>query len=119
MLKKWIDTNKVKREDLFITTKLPDHGKFIKMYFLHFNKNNWDVNAILGNRPEGVEKNLKKSLDDLNLSYVDLYLIHVPFGFPESTTGQQLRHPNGDLVLDLNTDHVAVWKVHIYQKNNK
>lgn len=54
---------------------------------------------------------LKKSLADLNLSYVDLYLIHTPFGFPESTDGQPLRHPNGDLVLDLTTDHVAIWKV--------
>jgi len=88
VLKEWIDAGKVKREDLFITTKLPDHG----------------------NRPESVEKNLKKSLADLNLAYIDLYLIHVPFGFPESTDGQPLREPNGDLVLDLATDHVAVWK---------
>lgn len=74
------------------------------------------VNGIrfVGNRPESVEKNLKKSLADLNLSYVDLYLIHVPFGFPESESGP-LRHPNGDLVLDLTTDHVAVWKVRITQ----
>lgn len=64
----------------------------------------------IGNRPESVEKNLKKSLSDLNLSYVDLYLIHVPFGFPESDGGLQ-RHPNGDVVLDLTTDHLAVWKV--------
>lgn len=63
-----------------------------------------------GNRPEAVEKNLKKSLADLNLSYVDLYLIHVPFGFPESETGPQ-RHPNGDVILDLTTDHIAIWKV--------
>lgn len=64
----------------------------------------------IGNRPESVEKNLKKSLSDLNLSYVDLYLIHVPFGFPESDGGLQ-RHANGDVVLDLTTDHLAVWKV--------
>lgn len=47
----------------------------------------------------------------MNLSYVDLYLIHTPFGFPESTDGEMARHPNGDVVLDLTTDHVAVWKV--------
>lgn len=28
VLKKWIDTGKVKREDLFITTKLADYGKY-------------------------------------------------------------------------------------------
>lgn len=68
----------------------------------------------LGNRPADVEKNLKKSLADLNLSYIDLYLIHTPFGFPEPVDGQMARHPNGDIVLDVTTDHVAVWKV----KNN-
>lgn len=69
------------------------------------------MNAISGNRPESIERNLKKSLNDLNLSYVDLYLIHVPFGYPEETTEPPLRHPNHDLVLDLTTDHVAIWKV--------
>jgi len=88
VLKEWIDAGKVKRDDLFITTKLPDFG----------------------NRAESVEKYLNKSLSDLNLSYIDLYLIHTPFGFPESPDGQMLRHPNGDVVLDLTTDHVAVWK---------
>lgn len=71
------------------------------------------MSLLSGNRPEGVEKCLKKSLTDLNLSYVDLYLIHVPFGFPESESGP-LRHPNGDLVLDMTTDHVAVWRVRIF-----
>lgn len=31
VLKEWIDAGKVKREDLFITTKLPDTGEFIAM----------------------------------------------------------------------------------------
>lgn len=88
VLKQWIDSGKLKREDLFITTKLPDYG----------------------NRPESVEKYLNKSLTDLNLSYVDLYLIHVPFAFPESSELTPLRHPNGDFVVDTTTDHVAVWK---------
>lgn len=64
----------------------------------------------IANRPESVESTLKRSLTDLNLTYVDLYLIHVPFARPESN-GEFLREPNGDLVLDLNVDHVAVWKV--------
>lgn len=66
--------------------------------------------VLSGNRPENVEKYLKKSLADLNLAYVDLYLIHVPFGFPESETGP-MRHPNGDIILDTTTDHIAVWRV--------
>lgn len=56
---------------------------------------------------------MKRSLNDLNLSYIDLYLIHVPFGVPENE-GDFLREPNGDIVLDLETDHVAIWKVSNY-----
>lgn len=29
VLKEWIDSAKVKREELFITTKLPDYGELI------------------------------------------------------------------------------------------
>lgn len=66
-----------------------------------------------GNRPESVEKLLRRSLADLNLSYVDLYLIHVPFGVPDNN-GEFLYEPNGDIVLDLATDHVAIWKVYFW-----
>ncbi|XP_047099392.1 1,5-anhydro-D-fructose reductase-like [Schistocerca piceifrons] len=83
-LKKWLDSGKIKREDLFIVTKLP----------------------LTGNRAECVEKHLKQSLHDLQLDYVDLYLIHHPVGF-------QYVDPkdNGEeMLLDMNTDHVSLWK---------
>lgn len=48
----------VKREDLFITTKL------------------W----IQSNGYEGAKKSFEKSLKKLQLDYLDLYLIHQPFG---------------------------------------
>ncbi|XP_076235551.1 aldo-keto reductase family 1 member A1 isoform X2 [Calliopsis andreniformis] len=87
VLKKWIDSGKIKRSELFIVTKLP----------------------AVGNRPEDVEKWIKKSLEDLQLEYLDLYLIHTPFAF--EVAGDEL-HPcdeNGEIRIDTSTDHVAVW----------
>lgn len=37
----------------------------------------WDTH----HRPDLVEKGLKKSLENLGLSYLDLYLIHWPMAF--------------------------------------
>jgi diketogulonate reductase-like aldo/keto reductase len=58
-----------------------------------------------------VEKYLTTSLRRLQLDYVDLYLIHVPFGFVPDNTGQNpAKNADGSYVLD-DTDHLAVWKV--------
>lgn len=60
---------------------------------------------------DDVENQLKISLADLNLSYVDLYLIHLPFSFKVDPNVAPLKHSNGDCVLNENIDHVAIWKV--------
>lgn len=52
----------VKREDLYITSKL------------------WNT----FHRPESVEPILRRSLEDLRLSYLDLYLIHWPIALKVS-----------------------------------
>jgi len=58
-----------------------------------------------------VEKYLTTSLRRLQLDYVDLYLIHVPFGFiPDTTSENPAKNADGSYVLD-NTDLLAVWKV--------
>ena len=58
-----------------------------------------------------MEKYLTTSLRRLQLDYVDLYLIHVPFGFiPDKTSENPAKDADGSYVLD-NTDLLAVWKV--------
>lgn len=80
VLKKWFDSGKLKREDVFITTKL----SFMNMH------------------PDMVEKNLKDSLQKLQLDYVDQYLMH----FPLSVIGK-----DNDFYADPNFDFLDVWKV--------
>lgn len=70
---------------------------------------------MIGNRASSVEKYLRNSLADLKLDYIDLYLIHTPFAVPDITDGQFQKHENGDLVLDLESNHIETWKVN---KNN-
>ncbi|XP_060520150.1 1,5-anhydro-D-fructose reductase [Cylas formicarius] len=88
VLKKWISSGKVKREDLFIVTKLPPGGM----------------------RPEGVSKFIKRSLAHLQLDYVDLYLIHVPFAFKDIEGDLHPMTSDGKINLDLKTDHIGIWK---------
>lgn len=83
VLKRWFDSGRLKREDVFITTKLPPQG-------VH---------------PDGVEEYLKTSLDALQLDYVDLYLIHFPVRVEEAKDRSPL------LAEPLETDHIATWKV--------
>ncbi|XP_044744502.1 1,5-anhydro-D-fructose reductase-like [Coccinella septempunctata] len=87
VIEEWIRKGLVKREELFITTKLP----------------------LAGVHPDRVEMFLNKSLHNLGLEYVDLYLVHFPvcvkyhetIDFPLNEAGELQAEP---------TDHIAVWK---------
>src|SRR6202048_615196 len=68
---------KIKREDVFIATKL------------------WNNN----HRPERVKPAFEASLKRLQLDYVDLYLIHTPFAF-QPGDDQDPRDENGKVIYD-------------------
>jgi len=86
-IKAKIDDGTVKREDLFVTTKL------------------WN-NA---HRPDCVLPACKKTLSDLGLEYVDMYLIHWPIGF---RPGDELfpKDAEGTVIFDNETDLADTWK---------
>lgn len=84
VLNEWITSGKVTRDELFIVTKLPPFK----------------------NRPEDVDDIMKKSLKNLQLDYVDMYLVHTPFSLIAGETSAL-----GDMKSDLSTDHLAVWEM--------
>lgn len=89
VLKEWFTSGRLKREDLFITTKLP----------------------MIGNREKDVSKFLQRSLDMMGLTYVDLYLIHNPIGFIGKDENDVFpKDENGKTVLDPDTHLESIWK---------
>jgi len=87
-IKAKIDDGTVKRDELFITTKL------------------W-CNA---HRPDCVLPAIKKSLSDLGLTYVDMYLIHWPMGYQPGEELFPLNKETGIPHFDNETDLANTWK---------
>jgi len=85
-IKKKVDDGTIKREELFVTTKL------------------WNT----FHQPADVKDAFMKSLTDLGLDYIDLYLIHFPVGFTKDGDNQ---YPMKDGKLDIDpVDYVETWK---------
>jgi len=66
VLHEYLSKGKLKREDVFITTKV------------------WCTH----NRPEEIEGQLRESLAKLQIEYVDLYLVHMPAAFNHDMSEQ-------------------------------
>src|SRR6476469_5400792 len=78
---------KIKREDVFVITKL------------------WNTN----HRPERVKPAFEASLKKLQLDFVDLYLIHTPFAFRPGDE-QDPRDANGKVLYDPGVTLLDTWR---------
>jgi len=77
---------KIKREDVFVVTKL------------------WNTN----HRPDRVKPAFEASLKKLQLDFVDLYLIHTPFAF-QPGENQDPRDANGKVLYDEGVTLLDTW----------
>ncbi|XP_034232333.1 aldo-keto reductase family 1 member B7-like isoform X2 [Thrips palmi] len=94
VLKRWLSEGKVKREDLFISTKLP----------------------VYAMRAADVPDLLNQSLSRLQLDYVDMYLIHMPFGVNRESYNGVSIVAIGPNDTDPSTDHRAIWDAMVAEK---
>jgi len=88
VIKGWLTSGKIRRDELFITTKLPCIGM---------------EEGLVGHF-------LKLSLEALKLDYVDLYLVHGPIGlkYVDDTTLYPMA--DGGMAYDMTTDLLKIWK---------
>ena len=86
-MKEVFKAGKIKREDVFVTTKL------------------WNTN----HRPDRVKPAFEASLKKLQLDYLDLYLIHTPFAFQPGDE-QDPRDANGNVIYDKGVTLLDTWR---------
>src|SRR6476620_6012295 len=85
-MKEVFKAGKIKREDVFVATKL------------------WNTN----HRPERVKPAFEASLKRLQLDYLDLYLIHTPFAFQPGDV-QDPRDAKGNVIYDRGVKLIDTW----------
>lgn len=88
VLQDYISQGKIKRSELFITTKL----------------------AMTFHKRERVTESLKKSLTALKLDYVDLFLIHIPCGAQKSDTTDAPKFSESNTIYADGTDLLDTWR---------
>ena len=82
-----LEAGKIRREDVFITTKL------------------WNTN----HRPERVEPAFEASCRRLQVDYIDCYLIHTPFAF-QPGENQDPRDEQGRVIYDSGVTLIETWR---------
>ncbi|KAI6234584.1 Major sperm protein [Aphelenchoides fujianensis] len=87
-LESYFKDGKLKREDVFIATKLP----------------------FMSHKPEDAEETIKKQLAALRTDYIDLYLVHNACSVKKGPDGGFLKDKDGNNVFDT-TPHRDTWKV--------
>ncbi|KAI6214325.1 Aldo-ket-red domain-containing protein [Aphelenchoides besseyi] len=88
VLQEYYDAGKLKREDVFITTKLPLHG----------------------HRKEDVEHFIKEALKDLRTDYIDLYLIHNACPVKRNDDYTMKWIDNGRHLEPIEVPHIETWR---------
>lgn len=78
----------LKREEIFVVTKL------------------WNIH----HEPELVEKACRKSLENLKLDYIDLYLMHTPIGYKYTENEELLPKDADGNFLFSDVDYLDTWK---------
>ncbi|MGD9683007.1 MAG: aldo/keto reductase [Candidatus Obscuribacterales bacterium] len=86
-IKEVLRDGKIRREDIFVTTKL------------------WNNN----HRPERVGPAFEASRRRLQLDYIDCYLVHTPFAF-QPGDDQDPRDEQGNVIYDKDTTLTETWK---------
>ncbi|MEO6678356.1 MAG: aldo/keto reductase [Pseudomonas sp.] len=86
-IKDVLEAGKIRREDVFITTKL------------------WNTN----HRPERVEPAFEASCRRLQVDYIDCYLIHTPFAF-QPGDNQDPRDAFGHVIYDSGVTLIETWR---------
>jgi diketogulonate reductase-like aldo/keto reductase len=86
-IKEVFQAGKIKREEVFVATKL------------------WNTN----HRPERVKPAFEASLRRLQLDYLDLYLIHTPFAFQPGEE-QEPRDTKGNVLYDRGVTLLDTWR---------
>lgn len=86
-IKETLEGGKIRREDLFITTKL------------------WNTN----HRPDRVQPAFEASCRRLQVDYIDCYLIHTPFAF-QPGDNQDPRDEQGNVIYDSGVTLIETWR---------